>query len=169
MIARIIVFLTFAALVACNDAGQQKETAASKDSTASTALKLKTALEAEPLLQRADSMQILYYDNPDGDSLRYARYFKYTNAVDTAVVNGLLNNFRQPIEPRTTVKECRSEGKIYLFGKGRELKTVYFSTRCDTCCYLYFIKDGSFVYSPLSVEFANTLKENKKNSREPKD
>lgn len=168
-VKRIVLLIGICvAIVSCNNEEKktQNDAESTKDSAAN-AYRVRSGLEWEPLLQQADSLEILYYDNPDGDSLRYTRFFKYTATKDSGTINGLLANFRQPVEQRNAIKECRSEGKIYVLGKGQPLKTVYFSTRCDTCCYLYYIKSGAFYYSKLSEGFKNTLIENKKFSRKP--
>jgi hypothetical protein len=65
------------------------------------------------------------------------------------------------------VINCRSEGKAYLLNKGEVLKTVFYSSRCDSCCYLYFIKNGKFLYMPLPASLKLKLNEIKKVSRKP--
>jgi hypothetical protein len=156
-----------AGLFACNNNGKKKQPVA--DSTTDSVVNYpKTGMETEPLLRQADSLQILYYDNPDGDSIRYTRFYHYTATKDTGTIKGLIDNLNLPVEKQTTIKKCRSEGKIYVFGKTEEpLKTIYFSTRCDTCCYLYFIKEGAFFYSPLSENFKDQLRKNKLVSKTP--
>ena len=84
-------------------------------------------------------------------------FFTYVNTTDSVVINSLLHDLEQPFEKANEVKECRSEGKIYLLGRQESLKTIYFSTRGDSCTYLYFIKDGAFFYFPLSENFKSIL------------
>lgn len=156
------------AVISCNneDKSTQHKIEPAKDSA--SAFKIRSALEWEPLLQEADSLEILYFDDPDGDSLRYTRFFSYVATKDTGVISALLANFRQPVHLLNAIKDCRSEGKIYVFGRQQQpLKTVYFSTRGDSCSYLYFIKSGMFYYSPLSGDLKNKLRDNKKLSRKP--
>lgn len=117
----------------------------------------KKGLEAEPLISKADSAQLLYYDEPDGDSLRYSRFFSFVNTADTAVLRVLKNSLNIPFEQLHTVKNCRSEGKIYLFNKQQPVKTIYFSAKGSSCSYLYFIKDGNFLYFPLSKSMQAVL------------
>jgi hypothetical protein len=166
-----IVYSTAAVFLAACGNGSNKQQASNtlKEDSSSAAAAVKTGLSIEPSLHQIDSLQILYYDNPDGDSLRYSRFYKYTITNDSATVNELLGNLALPVEQLSEVKKCRSEGKIYAFRKQKEepLKTIYFSTRCDTCCYLYYIKEGTFYYSPLSTNLKNKLKENKAQSRTP--
>lgn len=164
------LFLGIASLLlSCNsnDKKQQSGSELTKDTTVNTTEL--TALDVEPKLRKADSLQILYYDDPDGDSLRYTRFFRYTITKDPATLNDLIGSLSNPVEKYNENKKCRSEGKIYVFDKQKEepLKTIYFSTRCDTCCYLYYIKEGVFYYSSLSINFKNKLKENKTLSRTP--
>lgn len=165
------IIICFSALVvwmaACNNNGKKNQ-AGSETGDSSATYSAVTGLSGEPLLQQADSLQILYYDNPDGDSLRYTRFYQYTITKDTSTINHLLDNLRLPVQPQNEVRHCRSEGKIYVFGEREEpIKTIYFSTRCDTCCYLYYIKEGVFYYTPLTGSFREKLKENKALSRTP--
>lgn len=166
----IICFLALVVLMtACDNSGQmnRKDSEKAGDSSSASYAEV-TGLSAEPLLQQADSLQMIYYDNPGGDSLRYTRFYHYTITKDTSTINQLLNNLRLPVQPQNEVRQCRSEGKIYVFGEREDpIKTIYFSTRCDTCCYLYYIKEGVFYYTPLTDNFKNKLKENKALSRRP--
>ena len=116
-------------------------------------------------LRQADSVQVLFYNDPYGkDSLRYARFFKHYNTSDTAIVNPLLKGLDQLFSVRNEVLNCRSEGKLFFFKGGKELKTVYFNTggkakaiktklpKVADCAFLYFIKDGVFIYLPIQSE-----------------
>jgi hypothetical protein len=127
----------------------------------------KQVVKDSSVLGGTDSLQVLYYNEPDGDSLRYTRFFRFTDVSDTATIRLLLQNVQQAKERREQVKPCRSEGKIYAYRNQEPVKTVYFSTRCDTCCYLYYIKDGAFYYHTLSSALRSTLTDLKKQSREP--
>lgn len=114
-------------------------------------------LELEKLLSSTDSLQVLFYDDPDGDSLRYSRFYQYTVTKDTATILALIAALNEPFDERGEVRPCRSEGKLYLFAGGDPLKTVYFSTRGDGCSYLYFIRNGLFYYFPLTAGFREKL------------
>jgi hypothetical protein len=127
----------------------------------------KTTREFEPDLWKADSIQIIYYDDPDGDSLRYSRFFSYNAINDTGKINIILKEFDQSFAKQDHKRDCRSEGKLFLLNGEDVLKTVYFSTRSDSCSYLYFIKDGSFIYLPLSIQVKNFLNNNKKLAKKP--
>lgn len=123
--------------------------------------------QIEPALLAADSLQILYYDDPDGDSLRYSRYFRYTIATDTVVINALKEDFKQQSEMQNALRNCRAEGKIYLYGKGKELKTVYFSGKPGACGFLYIIRNGNFYYVSLGKSFKNILQQQREMSVNP--
>jgi hypothetical protein len=157
----------FLVIVACKNS-TKKQTGTPPASDSSSLPAVQSGLDAAPLLRQADSLQILYYDDPDGDSVRYTRFFQYTTTKDPQTIKELLASLDQPVEKRNEIKNCRSEGKIYVFDKRQEpIKTIYFSTRCDTCCYLYYIKEGNFYYSALSENCKVRLKENKALSRKP--
>ena len=110
----------------------------------------KKDFDTEPALQRADSLQVLFYDDPDADSLRYTRYFTWLGTSDAAQIKLFVNEINQVYVQEPNLRNCRSEGKLFLLDGETVLKTVYFSTRQDSCRYLYFIKDGTFVYLPLT-------------------
>ena len=154
-------------LAACNNNSTGKrdsgDTAAAPESSVT-----KKVYDIEPRLIDADSLQVLYYDNPDGDSLRYTRFFTYTETGDTAQVKALVQEMNGVYVQEPKGRRCRSEGKFYLL-KGEDIvKTVYFSTRGDSCSYFYFIKDGTFIYFPLTERAATFLKENRQKAKKPK-
>lgn len=163
---RIFLLGSLLFLFSCNDLKNDTNTyekTAPKDSILVT----NKVTDIEPRLWEADSLQILYYDNPDGDSLRYARFFTYTETNDSLKVNSLLKELNQVFIQHGKPKNCRSEGKLFLLNKADVLKTIYFSTRGDTCSYLYFIKDGGFIYFPLSENAKKFLIENKSLAHKP--
>ncbi len=150
-IAGLLLF-TCIFLTGCSDAGKKKTTKGQENAEGNRA-EIPIAnrgIDIEPRLLQTDSMQVLYYDEPDGDSLRYSRYFRYAVTADTGTIVQLLSGFQKPFADQLQPRDCRSEGKMFLFAGEQEVKTVYFSTRCDTCCYLYFIKDGRFLYFPMN-------------------
>jgi hypothetical protein len=102
-----------------------------------------------------------------GDSLRYSRYFTYVATSDSNFLHGLKNVFRQVPQILPEVRNCRSEGKVYLFRQAEPVKTVFFSSLSDDCRYLYFIKNGAFYYVKLSPEFEAWLKELRKSAVKP--
>lgn len=153
----ILVLVLSLLLLSCADDGKQSaENKHKVNESASYAPK--TALDIEPLLHKTDSLQIVYYDNPDGDSLRYTRFFKHVATKEETVINLLKKQLSVPVEYRNEMKHCRSEGKILTYAGEEVSKVFYFSSRCDSCYYVYFIKDGSFLYMALSDSFNTELK-----------
>jgi hypothetical protein len=155
----------FSVLTACNESGKKKDT----DSTAGT-IKYVEGIDLQINMRETDSVQAIFYDDPDGDPERYTRFFKYTATTDTGFIRPLLRSIRQPFREYQAVKDCRSEGKAYLFKKGNDnpLQTIYFSTRCDSCCYVYFIKNGKFYYMNMTDELAVQLQQARSKSIVPK-
>jgi len=160
----VIYFFT-----ACNGkrSAEQDEEKEKKDS-ASIAASLK-GTDAEPNIKKTDSLQILYYDDPDDDSLRYTRFYHYISVNDTAIIRSVIKNIDTTYTISETVnRQCRSEGKIILYSREDPVKTLYFSTRCPgNCCYVYFIKNGIFYYFPLMNELSDILIDQKVKSIKP--
>ena len=121
-------------------------------------LKATTGVEMDSRFLKADSLIVVFYKDPYGDdSLRYTRYYTKLATTDTANVALLLTNLSKPFTKFEQVKQCRSEGKIWCYSQGSIFQTVSFSTRCNDCCFVYFIKDGYFFYTPLDSSFAQRL------------
>lgn len=157
----LLLFFFFA----CGDAGNEKKAG---EATASAPPPVpKTVFNVEPGLIQADSLQVLYFDNPDGDSLRYTRYFRLMETGDTAKIKTLLREMNQVYVQEPNVRPCRSEGKLYLLKGENILRTVYFSSRGDSCTYFYFIKDGLFYYFPQTEAAADWLKAEAQRARKP--
>jgi hypothetical protein len=165
---RILFAVIVMIFISCNNAADNKAATPAADSAAPVAL-LK-AIDLQPEMRGTDSVQALFYNDPDGDPKRYTRFFKVASTIDTGVVSPVLRSLDQSFQEYENVKDCRSEGKIYLFKKGVEdpLQTIYFSTRCDTCCYVYYIRNGRFYYMPMTTELDSTLKRIRQGAREPK-
>ena len=142
-------------MIACNETGKKKDT----EFTLGTIQYLE-GIDLQINMRETDSVQAIFYDDPDGDPERYTRFFKYIATTDTGFIRPLLRSIAQPFRESQTVGDCRSEGKAYLFKKGNDnpLQTLYFSTRCDSCCYVYFIKNGKFYYMNMTGELAAQLK-----------
>jgi hypothetical protein len=161
-----IYTLLFAAILftaSCKESGKQNN----NEPAPVTAKIAQTGFEHTPALRSTDSLQIIFYDNPDGDSLRFNRFFTYTNVGDTAAIHLLMEELDKPASLQTAVKKCRSEGKIYAYAKGEPVKTLYFGTRTADCTYLYYIKDGNFIYLNLSNAFNSYLQQQKRKAIKP--
>jgi hypothetical protein len=153
-------------LYACSDQNSKKKN--SIDTLpVNTIQQPKKVSDIEARLFKADSVQVIFYDNPDGDSLRYTRYFTYAETTDTAKINTLLQELNQVFVQQPTTRNCRSEGKIFLLNGEDILKTIYFSTRQDSCSYFYFIKDGNFIYLPITETAGQLVKDLKKSAKKP--
>lgn len=161
------LFAGTALLQACADTGNKKATS-NVDTEAATEPVTKRVADLEPALARADSLQVLFYDDPDGDSLRYARFFTFMETADTAQVQSFLRELNQVYVQEPKARPCRSEGKVYLLQGEDVVKTVYFSARKDSGCrYFYFIKDGTFLYLPLSDAAADWLQQSRQRAKKP--
>lgn len=137
----VLVSLLYGCSNPANDTGKKK--------SASSNIII-SGLHAEPRLLNTDSIQVLFYNDPFGDSLRYTRFYKYVATADTSLIKNVLSNLDQVYVAVARIKECRSEGKMHCYAKGEVVKTIYFATRCDSCCYLYYIKNGEFLYFNLN-------------------
>ena len=143
------------ALTACNEAGKEKE-----DPNKTDTLVLQNGIDLQPQMKNTDSVQALFFKDPDGDPERYTRFYAHFSTTDSGFIKPLLRGLNQPFQEFEQTKYCRSEGKIYLFKKGTDdpLQTIYFSTRCDTCCYVYYIRNGRFYYMNMNDELSGLLK-----------
>jgi hypothetical protein len=138
------ILVTVTVLFACNGS-------ASKSKDTATTGTVTRAIELDKRFSGADSLVIVFYKDPYGaDSLRYTRYFTQYISGDSNHIKVLLNNLDEPFEKLEKIKNCRSEGKIWCYSKGNIFQTVYFSTRCADCCFLYLIKDGYFYYVKIN-------------------
>lgn len=135
--------------------------------TAKNILHAPTGISQLPALSSIDSLEILYFTDPYGDSLRYQRFFTYFPTGDPAILRTLVDNLSDTVNIRPRVASCRSEGKIFAYNEGEVLKTIYFSTNCDSCCHLYFIHNGEFHYMNISAGLKEALAAAKNRAREP--
>ncbi|NTS39859.1 hypothetical protein HRG84_02995 [Flavisolibacter sp. BT320] len=161
------LFVSTILLLACNNNGNDNKVG-HMDTTAARSPITKRVVDLEPAMANTDSLQVLFYDDPAGDSLRYSRFFTYTETADTAQVKSLLQELNQVYVQETGARPCRSEGKLYLLRGEYIVKTIYFSARPDSCRYFYFIKDGAFIYLPLTDTAAAWLATHRKKATKPK-
>jgi hypothetical protein len=161
-------YISLLFFAACDNTASKTGTAGAGDTASVQPVYVtKKVSDIEPRLGDSDSLEVLYYDNPDGDSLRYTRYFTYTETKDSALVKSLVTELDQVYTQELRARRCRSEGKLYLLKGENILKTIYFSSRGDSCTYFYFIKDGAFIYLPLTKTAEEILKKNKQKARKP--
>ena len=115
-------------------------------------------MELDKRFLTADSLVFVFYKDPyGGDSLRYTRYYSQVSTIDTNDIALLRQNLTKAFAKFEKVKKCRSEGKIWCYSKGNIFQTVSFATRCNDCCFVYFIKDGFFFYTALDTVLADRL------------
>lgn len=127
-----------------------------------------TAIDLDQRLKGVDSLVVVFYKDPySEDSLRYTRYYSQTSVTSLKEIDILQKELVQSFAAQEKRRNCRGEGKIWCFTKGKIFQTLYFSTRCDDCCYTYLIKDGIFYYSRISDGMIAWLKDLKTLSKEP--
>lgn len=153
----IIIYCSCIFLCSCanNNTKADQELAPPRDTVV-----LRKGLDIIPDVKFTDSVQVLFYKNPDGDPERYTRFYTHVTLTDSGFTKSLLNGLDQPFQEYSQVKNCRSEGKMYLFKQGGNdpLQTLYFSTRCDSCCYVYYINNGLFYYMNMNEDLSQQLK-----------
>jgi len=157
---KIIYFTTticMLLLFACNNNTDNKQTTRSAE--VADTVKLVSIAELDNRLAAADSLVILFYKDPHGtDSLRYTRYYAQYNTTDTLLLADLKDNLTDATVKLEKIKNCRSEGKIWVFKQGQIFQTIYFSSKNAECSFLYIIKDGFFYYAAMPYGFAVQLK-----------
>lgn len=148
-------------LCACQNHQPAQTTVAAKDTT----VLITTGLALEPDVATADSISVLFYTDPfNGDKERYTRYYKsYQTSSDTAIAL-LQNNLSQPFT-EDTLRDCRSEGKMFVYSKGKVAQTIYFTTQSAACTHLYFINTGRYYYFSFDKALQQRLQELKKLAR----
>lgn len=140
--------------------GSNTDSVEAKSDVSRDTVVFRKGLDLVPDVRYTDSAQMLFYKDPDGDPKRYTRFYTHLSLTDSGFIKPLLSSLDQSFQEYSQVKNCRSQGKIYLFKKGGEdpLQTVYFSTRCDSCCYVYYIRNGLFYYMNMTDELSEKLK-----------
>jgi hypothetical protein len=161
-----ILFPVLLLLTACQN-NENRQEPADANVVYFESIKHMTGLEFQPRIQQADSVEVLFYTNPDGDPKRYTRFYTWLASADSSMIIALKQSVDKHFERVEKVKDCRSEGKIYFFADGNPMQTVYFSNRGDSCNHLYFIADGWFFYMPMDSATVGKLKEWKAKSVTP--
>jgi len=157
----VILFLidSYVSFCACKNNEAEKKTVAQQAIT---------ALDVDRRLKQADSLVVVFYNDPYGeDSLRYTRYYKQVSVIDASAIEVIQKQLSSEFKMQEKRNACRGEGKIWCFTNGKIFQTLYFSTRCEDCCYLYLIKDGNFYYTRISSSFIEWLEINKSAATNP--
>jgi len=127
----------------CQPAASPKEQLAT---VADSITLITTGTTLEPRFKEMDSVSVLFYNDPFGaDSDRYTRYYKTFTSNSDSLIDLLQANMAEPFT-EDSLRNCRSEGKMYCFGKGKVIQTVYFNTKQDGCIQLYFIHTARYYY-----------------------
>jgi hypothetical protein len=148
-----LLVLIILAAIACRQPGAGKPGAKNEKSNAASV----TAFDLDERFNQADSIVVVFYKDPYGpDSLRYTRYYTQAALTDDASIEHLKKQLREQYVQEEK-RKCRGEGKIWCFSKGKVFQTVYFSTKCKDCCYLYLINNGNFYYSQITTAFTEWL------------
>jgi len=117
-----------------------------------------TGVDVDARFEQADSTVFVFYDDPfTQDSLRYTRYYKQYESTASSYIKPMQAALQLPFTRLEKVKPCRSEGKLWVFAKGKVFQTVYFAFTKSGCAFIYFIKDGFFYYMDIQQPFINTL------------
>ncbi len=157
----LFLFAIAASLYACKNNEVDKKT---------TDQQAVTGMDVDDRLKQADSLVVVFYNDPYGDdSLRYTRYYKQVSLIESGAIEILQKQLSSPFKLQEKRNACRGEGKIWCFTNGKIFQTLYFSTRCEDCCYLYLIKDGNFYYTRISASFTEWLETNKSAATNPDD
>jgi hypothetical protein len=118
-----------------------------------------TGIDLTPSLAAVDSIAILFYKDPfGGEADRYTRYYTQYNATSDSVIHWLKANMAEPFK-EDTLRQCRSEGKIFCFVNGKPVQTVYFTHQSETCDHLYLIHTGRYYYLPFNQQLESRLKQ----------
>lgn len=148
--------VTSTILFACNGNSNNKPIVSAE---VADTVQLVSIAKLDSRLASADSLVILFYKDPHGtDSLRYTRYYKQYNSTDSNLLADLKANLLASTVKLERIKNCRSEGKIWVFKQGQIFQTIFFSSKDAECSFLYIIKDGWFYYSAMPYGFAVQLK-----------
>lgn len=101
-------------------------------------------------INAADTIHVLYFDEPYADKERYQRFFKITKISDKPFAESLQNALRSPVvKDLLEPIDCLSEGKIIVPLGGDAFKVIYFGRQEKPCSYLYYIENGHFMYHEL--------------------
>jgi len=108
-----------------------------------------------PSLASSDSAVVMYYHSP-GDP----RFFNMIKIKDTNPLPVVTDDVNKRV---ITAKDtCTTQGKIYFYGKGGAVETIYFS-RNKECMTLSFIKTGEKYFTSMSKETMELLDSLEKN------
>jgi hypothetical protein len=111
-----------------------------------------------PEINTADSLTIIYYNNPPD-----TRFFKVVKGKKTADLKTLVDEVNRGAVQKTA--SCESIGKIYFYKGTEQVYIIYFSD--GDCGRLSFIKNGERYESKMSQSTFNMLEGWKQHAVEP--
>lgn len=161
----LLTFFSSLLLLGCGNppTGDQNSAAVHADSVKL----ITTGIDLSPALAETDSVAILFYKDPfGGEPDRYTRYYTQFNSTTDSVIRLLKANLVETYR-EDTLRQCRSEGKIFCFVKGKPVQTIYFTHQSEACYHLYFIHTGRYYYFPFHAQLEERLRQLKKMAVEP--
>ncbi|MGZ8524695.1 MAG: hypothetical protein ACXWV1_09720 [Chitinophagaceae bacterium] len=113
-----------------------------------------------PELATCDSAAVMYYNTPGNP-----RFFNMTKVYDKKILSMIAEDVNgKVIKSKDT---CSTLGKIYYYGKGDAVYSVYFS-RLKDCMTISFIKTGEKYFVSMSEATKKLLDELQKAAKEPR-
>lgn len=117
---------------------------------------------------KVKELEIIFYNKPFTDSIRYTRFYRFTTTSDSSVVGSLDRALHTHYEKLGQTKKCTSEGKIIMNLGAEEFRVAYFSRMNTDCFYVYLIKNGEFYYFTMTTELTKHLDRLERSAVAPK-
>ena len=118
-----------------------------------------TGKELMPDMKQTDSVEILFFKNPENQ-----RFYTYLPVKDKEFIYDLVTDVSGEVQPENP---CIKEGKIYCFKNGQIFNTIFFAYADPECSFLRFIKNGKLYYFSMSESIKKNLIEYKQLAWEP--
>lgn len=120
-------------------------------------VQVSNGLQLEPALQQLDSIRIFFYLRPFTDHAElYTRYYQTSLSQQDTLLTMVSMAIQQPFQ-EDTLRNCRSEGKIFCYRNGKVAQVLYFSKQHKGCTHLYMIHTGRYYYFPLPAYLYEAL------------
>lgn len=164
---RFILITVFSSFLLHGCGNPQSGDKSSAATNADSVRLITTGIDLAPALAETDSVAILFYKDPfGGEPDRYTRYYTQFNTATDSVIQQLKTNLAETYR-KDTLRQCRSEGKIFCFVKGKPVQTIYFTHQSEACYHLYFIHTGRYYYLPFEKSLEARLRQLKQEAWEP--
>lgn len=148
------MLLALTVLAAC----RQTAAPALTDAAAPDVQPITQAARLVPALTTIDSALFIFYNQPyDGDAERYTRFYKQVGSRADSALQIVKQTLGIPFVMQDSLRNCRSEGKIYCFAAGRPVQTLYFSRQSEVCTHLYLIHEGRYYYWQPGAAFFQAM------------